>query len=239
MTIKFFHNFWLSQQSAMAQEWKWLNIQIPHSNTIMWVYKNRCLKTLKPKSQNWMKIFIHLKMLILFDTTQTLLIERGWKCQQNEKLTPLPQYLMWYLPNKQYWHGGLPTFHCSVTSIWRASERYTYQRRRYFHSLWYSQDPTVSQKELLTKQVPPPCCLTLWVLREGVRQSDRQNETSSSDHQHPHRQAPKCPGGTFLHCKHQLYHWNLHAIFVRVVILTAESCHGFPFSHPLVFEVGG
>lgn len=91
----------------------------------------------------------------------------------------------------------------AVQSIWRRSSHkcsiksksYQSRRVRYFPALSCSQDPTVSQTELLAKQVPPPRCLALKVPRKGVRLSDRQNETSSSDHQHPHRQAPTCPGG--------------------------------------------
>lgn len=95
------------------------------------------------------------------------------------KQAQLLQYLcvMWYLLYKQYWFRWF-SHRFQFFQLYRASEELkcsvkskSYQSRgvRYFPSLSCSQDPTVSQTELLTKQVPPPCCLALWVPRKGVR----------------------------------------------------------------------
>lgn len=77
---------------------------------------------------------------------------------------------------KQYWFRFKFSYRLQCSQLYRAfvesvknksSPIESYQSRmRYFLSLSCSQDPTVSQTELLTKQVPPPSYLTLWVQRK-------------------------------------------------------------------------
>lgn len=78
----------------------------------------------------------------------------------------------------------------------------TFQSRgvRYFPALSCSQDPTVSQTELLAKQVAPPCCLALKV-------SDYLTGKMRHLHQIIYtfkEKVPTCPKGTHRHCKHEL-----------------------------------
>lgn len=112
------------------------------------------------------------------------MVKLGWinlKCLQLEitdgwEKNHLLLCLMGFLLHRQYWLRWFShSFQCVQQhktleeSAKNKLKPYQSRRVRYFPWPSCSQDPTVSQTALLSKQVPPPCCLTLWVLRKGVR----------------------------------------------------------------------
>lgn len=105
-----------------------------------------------------MKIFIHLKMLILPDTTQTLLIDKWerWKMPAEWKINTASTVFDVIFTSQAvltWWFTHLsPLCNKHLKSRWKADLS---KQTADFRSLWYSQDPTVSQTELLTKHSAP------------------------------------------------------------------------------------